>query len=266
MAGFSIKQVKAILSEHNMPVDDIQTAAEELCERHTAVVDSIKDERDDGKREVTRLKSENERLTGELQKANAETQKAQTELKAATEKAEADAKAAAQAAKEDADKRVQAEADKLTALQGEFDALKAQHETAQKAVADLTLVKNEYEQYKAEQEAKVTTASKEEAFRGLLQDMNLSEKGIGLAMKYTDMNAVELNDKGKISNAAALKKAVTEDWGDYITETIIQGADTANPPANVPVSGKSAAEILAIKDEAERMAAIEANPSAFGLA
>lgn len=266
MAGFSIKQVKAILSEHNMPVDDLQSAAEELCERHVADLDSIKEQRDNSKGEVSRLKSENDRLTGELQKANAETQKAQADLKAAADKAEADAKAAAETAKADADKRVQAEVEKLTALQSELDALKAQHEAAQKAVSDLTLIKNEYEQYKAEQEAKVTTASKEEAFRGLLQDMNLSEKGISLAMKYTDMNAVELNDKGKISNAAALKKAVTEDWGDYIMSDIVLGADTATPPANVPVSGKTAAEILAIEDDAELTRAIEANPAAFGLA
>lgn len=264
--AFSVKQIKAILSEHNMPVDDLQAAAEELCERHVADLDSIKEQRDTAKVEITRIKSENDRLNGELQKANAETDKVKSELKSAAEKAQSDAETAAEAAKNDADKRVQAETDKLTALQSELDTLKAQHEAAQKAVADLTLVKNEYETYKAEQEAKVTTASKEEAFKGLLQDMNLSDKGISLAMKYTSMDAVELNDKGKISNAAALRKAVTEDWGDYITETVVQGAETANPPMSAPVSGKSAAEILAIEDETERMAAIEANPAAFGLA
>lgn len=264
--ALSKAKVREILSEAGVDSDHMTAAVESIIDGHTASISALREERDTAKDEATRLKSENDRLTGELQKANVETQKAQADLKAAADKAEADAKAAAETAKANADKRVQTETDKLTALQSEFDALKAQHEAAQKAVADLTVVKNEYEQYKAEQEAKVTTASKEEAFRGLLQDMNLSEKGVSLAMKYMDMNAVELNDKGKISNAAALKKAVTEDWGDYITETVIQGADTATPPMSNPVSGKTAAEILAIEDESERMAAIEANPAAFGLA
>lgn len=264
--ALSKAKVREILSEAGVDSDHMTAAVDSIIDGHTASINALREDRDTAQAESKRLKSENDRMTGELQKANAETEKAKADLQAATEKAQADAKTAAESAKADADKRVQAETDKLTALQGELDALKAQHEAAQKAVADLTVVKNEYETYKAEQEARVTTASKEEAFKGLLQDMNLSDKGINLAMKYTSMDAVELNDKGKIANAAALKKAVTEDWGDYITETVVQGADTATPPMNTPVSGKTAAEILAIPDEAERMAAIEANPSAFGLA
>lgn len=259
-------KVREILSEAGVDSDHMTAAVESIIDGHTASINALREDRDTAQAESKRLKAENDRLTEELQKANAETEKAKSDAKAADEKAQADAKAAADAAKADADKRVQAETDKLAAVQSELDTLKANYETAQKAVADLTVLKNEYETYKAEQEARVTTASKEEAFKGLLQDMNLSEKGISLAMKYTSMDAVELNDKGKISNAAALRKTVNEDWGDYITETVVQGAETATPPMNTPVSGKTAAEILAITDEAERMAAIEANPAAFGLA
>ncbi len=253
--ALSKAKVREILSEAGVDSEHMTAAVESIIDGHTASISALREERDAAKDEFARLKSENDRLTAELQKANENT-----------EKAKSDAKTSLESAKADADKRVQSETDKLAALQREMDALKADYETAQTAVADLTKVKSEYEAYKTEQEAKATTASKEEAFKSLLQDMNLSDRGIYLAMKYTSMDDVELNDKGKISNAAALRKSVTDDWKDYIQEDVILGADTATPPANNPVSGKSAAEILAIEDDAERFKAIEANPAAFGLA
>lgn len=287
-------KVREILSDAGLDSTPANTATDAIMEGHLASINALREERDAAKAESERLSTENTRLNGDLQRAKDEADRMSADLKKAregNEKAKSDAKAAAESAKADADKRVQAETEKLTAVQKELDelkvkyatahkaeddlakaneelaALKAEHETAKNAVADLTKVKEEYEAYKAEQDAKATTASKEEAFKALLHDMNLSDKGITLAMKYTDMNAVELNDKGKISNAAALRKAVTDDWGDYITETVEEGVETANPPASNPTyAGKSAAEILAIEDDGELFKTIEANPGAFGLA
>lgn len=53
--AFSIKQIKAILSSHNMPVDELDKAAEEICGRHTADLDSIKEERDSYKKDAETL-------------------------------------------------------------------------------------------------------------------------------------------------------------------------------------------------------------------
>lgn len=285
-------KVREILSEAGVDSDHMDAALGSIMDGHLASITALREERDAEKETAERLKTENTRLSGDLQRAKEEADRVSADLKKAnaeTEKAKSDAKAAAESSKTDADKRVQAETEKLTAVQKELDelkakyatahkaeddlekakeeltALKAEHETAKSAVADLTKVKEEYEAYKAEQEARATTASKEEAYKALLQDMNLSEKGITLAMKYTNMDGVELNDKGKIANAAALRKSVAEDWGDFITETIVEGAETANPPANNPASGKTAAEILAIQDDGDLFKAIEANPAAFGL-
>ena len=55
--SFSIKQVKAILSTHNIPVDELDRCAEELCSRHTADLDSIKEERDGFKKDAETLAS-----------------------------------------------------------------------------------------------------------------------------------------------------------------------------------------------------------------
>lgn len=53
--SFSIKQIKAILSEHNMPVEDLDKATEEICARHSADLDSIKEERDSYKKDAETL-------------------------------------------------------------------------------------------------------------------------------------------------------------------------------------------------------------------
>jgi DNA-binding transcriptional MerR regulator len=57
MASFSIKQIKAILSGHNMPVEELDAAAEEICGRHTADLDSIKEERDNLRKDTETLAS-----------------------------------------------------------------------------------------------------------------------------------------------------------------------------------------------------------------
>ena len=79
--AFSIKQIKAILSSHNMPVDDLDAAAEDICARHSADLDSIKEERDTFKKDAETLadvKKELEALkanTGDDYKAKWEKEK-----------------------------------------------------------------------------------------------------------------------------------------------------------------------------------------------
>jgi len=57
MATFSVKQIKALLSEHGMPTDQLDSAAEEICSRHSAVMDSIREERDGYKKDAETLAS-----------------------------------------------------------------------------------------------------------------------------------------------------------------------------------------------------------------
>lgn len=67
--SFSVKQIKSILSNHNMPVEDLDEATEEICGRHTADLDSIKEERDNLKKDIealSALKDENEQLKSQL--------------------------------------------------------------------------------------------------------------------------------------------------------------------------------------------------------
>jgi len=78
--AFSIKQIKAILSEHNMPVDDLDKAAEDICARHSADLDSIKEERDSLKKDAETLASVQKELA-ELKEATGGGKKNAFEVK-----------------------------------------------------------------------------------------------------------------------------------------------------------------------------------------
>ncbi len=48
----------------------------------------------------------------------------------------------------------------------------------------------------------------------------------------SDVDGVELDEKGAIKGAADLKKSIKSEWADFITTTQTRGAAPANPPAN----------------------------------
>lgn len=53
--AFSVKQIKAVLSEFGLPVENLDKAAEEICGRHSADLDSIKEQRDNYKKDAETL-------------------------------------------------------------------------------------------------------------------------------------------------------------------------------------------------------------------
>lgn len=160
------------------------------------------------------------------------------------------------------------EAEKLPAVQRELDELKERvaAEEKEREGKDYDKLKEEFDNYKTEQEAKATRAAKEKAFRELLSDMKVSDKGVKAILKWQGVDGINLDDEGKITDASALRKSIKEDWGDYIQTTQTQGAGTPTPPANNGGgSGKTKADIMKIKDASERQQAILENPGLFGL-
>ena len=127
-------------------------------------------------------------------------------------------------------------------------------------------LKADFDNYKADVAAKETKAAKEAAYRAILKDANLSEKGIEKAVKYADWNKIELGEDGKLKDANDHIKAVREEWAEYVTTTTTTGARTSTPPVNNGgKTGKTKEEIMAIRDPAVRQAEIAKNPEAFGL-
>ena len=114
-------------------------------------------------------------------------------------------------------------------------------------------VKKEFDEFKKGIEAKELQSTKEKAFREILKDANLSEKGIEKAVKYADWNAIELED-GKVKDATNHIKTAKEEWAEYVVTTNTRGANPATPPSNT--GGVTKESIMAIKDRNERRAAI----------
>ncbi len=156
------------------------------------------------------------------------------------------------------------DAEKLPDVQKELDDLKAKGDDGWKEKHDK--LKDEFDKYKTDVQAKETKAAKEAAYRAILKDANLSEKGIEKAVKYADWDKIELEADGKLKGANDHIKAVREEWAEYVTTTTTTGAKTSTPPANNGTgTGKTKEEIMAIKDGAVRRAEMAKNPHLFGL-
>lgn len=160
--------------------------------------------------------------------------------------------------------KYKADAEKLPTVQKELDDMKANTNDSWKEKYDN--LKGEFDQYKNDVQAKETKAAKEAAYRAILKDANLSEKGIEKAIKYAEWDKIELGEDGKLKDANDHIKAVREEWAEYVTTTTTTGARTSTPPANNGgKTGKTKEEIMAIRDPAVRQAEIAKNPEAFGL-
>ena len=157
------------------------------------------------------------------------------------------------------------DAEKLKDVQKELDDLKAKGDDGWKEKHDA--LKAEFDQYKNDVQAKETKAAKEAAYRAILKDANLSEKGIEKAIKYAEWDKIELGEDGKLKGANDHIKAAREEWAEYVTTTTTTGAKTSTPPANNGGSKLTKAEIYA-RDEhgryklstAERQKALAENP------
>ena len=128
-------------------------------------------------------------------------------------------------------------------------------------------LKADFDKYKAEVTEKETKAAKEAAYRAILKDANLSEKGIEKAVKYAEWDKIELDEDGKLKGANDHIKAVREEWAEYVTTTTTTGAKTSTPPANTGGTKLTKAETYA-RDEngryklstSERQKALAENP------
>ena len=93
-------------------------------------------------------------------------------------------------------------------------------------------LKKEYDDYKADVDAKNTRTAKENAFRELLKSVGVSEKRISAIVKVSNIDGLELDNDGKIKDADKHTETVKTEWADFVETTSTQGADTATPPTN----------------------------------
>ena len=165
-------------------------------------------------------------------------------------------------------------------VKDERDNLKKQVTEAETKAADLQKqldgvnggedYKKKYEdEHKAFEDFKKQTASEAElskikaAHRKLLVEEGISEKRIDAIQKVTDFSKMKLDKDGNLDGAADIRKSIAAEWGDFKVTVTEKGASVENPPKTGKPT-KTKEEIMAIKDTAERQAAIAENHEVFG--
>lgn len=122
-------------------------------------------------------------------------------------------------------------------------------------------LKKQFEDYKADVEAKAAGEAKETAYRALLTEAGVDPKRIDTIVRAEKSGFGEMEIKdGKFVKANDLLSSIKANWSDFIQTTTTTGVSVATPPThaggNTTMTKK---EIDAIKDPAERQAAIAAN-------
>lgn len=160
-----------------------------------------------------------------------------------------------------------ADAGKLAEVQKELDAANTALSASKndKWEVKYKALKEDFDAYKAEQVQKETHSAKETAYRALLKAAGISEKRIEAVLKVSDVDGVELTDKGEIKGADKLSASIKEEWADFIETTEVKGADTPTPPANTGGHTMTIEEIDKITDTEARQNAMAQNLELFGI-
>ena len=114
-------------------------------------------------------------------------------------------------------------------------------------------LKSEFETYKSDVENKELVSAKEKKRDAIMRISNLDE--------------IELDDKGEIKGADKLTENIKSEWADFIVETDVKGAQTSTPPANngrEGATGKSRAKQIAEQYHAELYGSNNANATKEG--
>lgn len=120
-------------------------------------------------------------------------------------------------------------------------------------VAEKEKLQAEFDSYKAETEAKATKAKQREAYRKLLAEAGVPDKFLDFVAKNAEADDkfgnLEFDDEGGVKDAAAISKAIAEEYASFIPTQEQTGVLTPNPPSNEggQPAGQSRAAMLAAK-------------------
>lgn len=150
-------------------------------------------------------------------------------------------------------------------LQKELDGLKANSGPDYKAKYEKE--HSDFEAFKSDVTAKETKAAKEKAARAYFEAKNITGNNLAIALRGAkdEISGIELDDKGGIKDSKALDALVDGEFASLVVKSSARGANTATPPGSKTGGGSmTKAEILAIKDTAQRQAAIAEHHELFG--
>lgn len=139
--------------------------------------------------------------------------------------------------------RYKAKLEEIDALTEEKQTAQDSATTAEKWKTKYQALKDDFDAYKTEQIAKETRNAKERAYRELLKAAGVTEKRIDSVVRVSDLDGLELDDKGAIKDADKLTESIKAEWADFIPTTTTQGAQTATPPVTTTQKTYTAADI-----------------------
>lgn len=163
-----------------------------------------------------------------------------------------------------------AKADGADSTKKELDKLKAEIKDAEEKngkdpyKVKYEAVKEDFENYKKDVEAKATKANKEKLYTELLKEAGVADKRIAAILRVSDLDKIEVDADGKLKDSKELSKSIKEEWADFITKTESKGAETATPPGSTGGKTMTKDDIMKIKDASERQKAIAENHELFG--
>lgn len=149
---------------------------------------------------------------------------------------------------------------KVPSLEKEIEDLKAAQPT-EDWEAKYNELKTEYDGYKDKVAKEQAEAEKARLYRSMLRESGVDERRIEAIMKVTDLEKVGVED-GAITDPEAVRQAIADEWGAFITQTSTQGAKVEEPPMNTGAK-MNRDEIMAIKDTTARQKAIAENIEQF---
>lgn len=163
-----------------------------------------------------------------------------------------------------------AKADGADSTKKELDKLKAEIKDAEEKngkdpyKVKYEAIKEDFENYKKDVEAKATKANKEKLYTELLKEAGVADKRIAAILRVSDLDKMEVDADGKLKDSKELSKSIKEEWADFITKTESKGAETATPPGSTGGKTMTKDDIMKIKDASERQRAIAENHELFG--
>ena len=91
-------------------------------------------------------------------------------------------------------------------------------------------LKDQFDSYKADTDAKEKLSSIKAAYRKLLEESGIDTKRLDTIIRATVFDGMKLGDDGKLEKSDELKKAIDSDWADFKVSTRTDGTHVENPP------------------------------------
>lgn len=171
------------------------------------------------------------------------------------------------------DQIVEAHTETVEALKQQCEELKgkaADFDSIQKELNELKKTaetgedwKGKYEKLQADVECQNRQTAVTQAYKKLLQENGVDIRRLDSVLKVSDLSKIKLDKDGGIEGAKELSEKIKSEWADFIPVS----GEKKEPPATPPMQTKtkmSKADIMAIKDTAERQKAIAENSELFG--